>query len=315
MILIITNKDDATADFVAGRLKQSECVRLNSDDLPAAVKIESTESDSAIVIGRRRFAPGDFSGVWYRRPQAITFPGKWDHGECRHAAREYTAGLEGFLALIPEHKWINHPAKNVQAGNKIEQIRRARAMGFRLPRTLITQDPLQLRNFWRRCQGEVIVKPLSFGYIEREPPANDSLIYTNRLRAVDLRRARMINRCPTLFQEQVNKIADIRITVIDGNLQAVEQTATDAGVPRLDIRRDFMQGVKHRAIELPRPIVSKIHRLIRSYKLRFAALDMLRHADLGYVFLEVNPNGQWAWLDALGVSNTRKYLIRALQKD
>ena len=314
MILILTSKDDATADYVTARLRPSAYVRLNSEDLPSALTIESTATGSAITFGRRRFEPTDFTGVWYRRPKAIRFKHRADPGARSHAAAEFTAALEGFLALIPEGRWINHPARNVLAGHKLEQVRRAAALGFKVPRTLITQDAKRLREFWELCGGDVIIKPLSTGYIERATPSEDSLIYTNRLRRSDLMRTTVIRRCPTLFQERIAKSADIRITVVDRNLQAIELTATDEGELRLDIRRNNMVDVKHRATTLPVAVVNQIHRLLAAYGLRFAAIDMIRDVRSNHVFLEVNPNGQWAWLDMAGASNSRDHLIAALQK-
>ncbi|HKB89131.1 MAG TPA: hypothetical protein VKC60_01310, partial [Opitutaceae bacterium] len=225
MILIITSRDDATADFVTARLRRSEYVRLDSEDLPSGVKVECSEKFAAIVIGRKKWAPMDFSGIWYRRPKAITFSGAADKAEAQHAAAEYTAALEGFLALVPSEKWINLPSRNVLAGHKPEQIRRAKNLGFLLPRTLITQDGSRLRKFWKECRGNVIVKPLSSGYIERETPSEDSLIYTNQLKEEDLECDEEIARCPTLFQERISKTADIRITVVDNEIEAVELMA------------------------------------------------------------------------------------------
>jgi len=313
VILILTSKDDATADFVAARLRSSEFFRLDTDDLPGAAKIESTERGSIIRTKGRKFTPEDFSGVWYRRPKAIIFAGGRDKAVARHAAAEYTAALEGFLSLVPVTKWINHPSRNVLAGHKLEQVRRAQRFGFRLPMTLVTQRVGELRRFWKKCHGNVILKPLSTGYIERQPPFEDSLIYTNQLRERDLARAAEIDRCPTLFQERIAKLGDIRITVVDQDVQAVELTALDDGKPRLDIRRNNMFDVKYKRTELPRTLKSKILRLVRSYGLRFAAIDMLWVGQSDYVFLEINPNGQWAWLDMAGATNSRDSLINALK--
>jgi hypothetical protein len=313
VILILTSRDDATADFVVDRLKPSEYVRVDTDDLPSAATIESSDLRSTIRVRRKTLRPEDFSGVWYRRPKAIVFPGGRDKAESRHAAAEYTAALEGFLSLIPEEKWLNHPSRNILASHKLEQVRRARGAGFEVPRTLVTQDAATLLRFWKRCAANVILKPLSGGYLEREAPANDSLIYTNLLREEDLLQTAEIARCPTLFQERVAKRTDVRITVVDDNIQAVELIATDDNEPRLDIRRNNMSDVRCRRMVLPRSLRSKILRLLRSYGLRFAAIDMLQDIRGRYVFLEINPNGQWAWLDMAGASDSRAQLIQALR--
>lgn len=314
VILIITNASDVTADFVVQRLRKSEYIRLDTDSLPKSVRIASDPSRTLVSALRRTFRPEAISGVWYRRPEAIEFSAGTDPAERRHAAAEFTAALEGALALIPSDRWINRPSRNVDAGHKLEQLHRAHCHGFRLPKTLISQDPVAMRAFWKECRGEVIVKPLSSGYIERTGDAPDTLIYTNALRADDLARNAEIRRCPSLLQEKVRKQTDIRVNVVDGTLEAAELRADDAGTPRLDIRRNNMADVTYRQIELPRRLVGRILRLVRSYGLRFAALDFLRHSDGEFVFLELNPNGQWAWLDQAGVTRTRDHLIAALRR-
>lgn len=314
VILIITNASDVTADFVAQRLRKSEYIRLDSDSLPKSVRIASTPERTIVSALRRTLCPETISGVWYRRPDAIEFSGGTDAAERRHAASEFTAALEGTLALIPPDRWINHPSRNVDAGHKLEQLHRAHRLGFRLPKTLISQDPSAVRAFWKECRGAVIIKPLSSGYIERTGNAPDTLIYTNALRVADLARNMEIRRCPSLLQEKVKKQSDIRVNVVDDTLEAAELRADDAGTPRLDIRRNNMTDVTYRPIELPRRLVGKILRLVRSYGLRFAALDFLRHSDGDFVFLELNPNGQWAWLDQAGVTKTRDHLIAALRR-
>lgn len=313
MILILTSRDDATADYVTKRLKRTEFVRLDSDDLPDTVRLLATDEGAWLTIGRRRIAPGDISGVWYRRPKAIAFRGSEDAGTRNHAAAEFTSALEGFLALIPHSRWINHPAQNVQAGYKLEQIKRAAKLGFKVPRSLITQDVRVLHRFWRKCEGNVVIKPLSNGYIDRGSATKDSLIYTNQLRQEDLSRSEDIARCPSLFQERIPKEVDLRVAVVDKTVAAVELIFRENGEQRLDVRRDNMVGVTHRATELPRALVAKVKQLMCSYGLRFGAIDLLRTAGQNYYFLEINPNGQWAWTDIAGASDIRNTLIQALK--
>lgn len=314
MILILTSADDATTDHVTANLRRSEFLRLNSEELPSILTLESTSTRSVIAVRGRRYLPTDFTGVWYRRPKAIHLKHRAPSAERTHAGAEFTAALEGFLALIAEKKWINHPGRNALAGHKLEQVQRASSCGLRVPLTLITQDPKALRKFWDDCEGEVIIKPLSTGYLERVKPSNDSLIYTNALRLSDLRHTSMLRRCPTLFQERIIKSADIRVTIIDQDLQAVEMTAQDDGEARLDIRRNNMADVTHRPVQLPAKVSRQLRRLVTTYGLRFAAIDLLRDIDSNYVFLEINPNGQWAWLDLVGASNSRDPLIAALKQ-
>jgi hypothetical protein len=54
--------------------------------------------------------------------------------------------------------------------------------------------------------------------------------------------------------------------------------------------------------------------LAADYGLRFAAIDMAVALTGEWVFFEVNPNGQWAWLDLVGASDIASSFVRAFSK-
>lgn len=312
MILILTNGDDATADWVCRALKRRAYLRLDTDSLPRQAELRLHDGGFELRANGRWHRSEDFSGVWYRRPKAIRFPGRGSAGVKQHASEEYTAALEAFLATIPRSSWINFPSQNAAAGHKLEQLQRAKKMGFEVPRTLVSQRPAEVRRFWRECDGQVIIKPLSHGQIDHG--TRHELIYTSALRKDDLTRTALIRRCPTLLQERIEKSADIRVTLIDDDIQAAELIARDAGHQRLDIRRNNMVDVEHRRITLPFVIARRLLRLLRSYGLRFGAVDFVRDTEGRWFFLEINPNGQWAWMDLAGVTDSRAALVKSLNR-
>jgi hypothetical protein len=53
----------------------------------------------------------------------------------------------------------------------------------------------------------------------------------------------------------------------------------------------------HEVFVLPEHVEASIHRLMDSFGLNFASLDMIVTPEGEYVFLELNPNGQWLWLE------------------
>jgi len=312
LILILTNGDDATADWVCRAMSKRAYLRLDTDRLPQSAVLRGNDRKVELRANGRWHRPDDFTGVWYRRPRGIRFPGRAPAGEKQHAAGEYTAALEAFLVMIPESLWINSPSRNATASHKLEQLQRAATLGFQVPKTLVTQEPAEVRRFWRRCNGELILKPLSHGQVEHR--SRHELIYTSAFRKDDLKRATLIRRCPTLFQERIAKSTDIRVTVVDDDIQAAELLATDAGSQRLDIRRNNMTDVNHRRTKLPPALSRRLLRLLKSYGLRFGAVDFVRDSAGRWFFLEINPNGQWAWLDLAGVTDSRSALIKSLQR-
>ena len=55
--------------------------------------------------------------------------------------------------------------------------------------------------------------------------------------------------------------------------------------------------MRHEAIELPADIVDKCRALTKALDLRYGAIDLIADRDGRYWFLEINPNGQWAWIE------------------
>jgi hypothetical protein len=314
MILVLTNSDDATADYLLHRLGEANLpyVRFNTDGTLAQTEFSYSPERPVLRIDQRSYSPADIRHVWYRRPEILKHESIPDTPEGKCVLDEWSEALEGFFAHIPSDRWINWPAANALSSRKIEQLTAASRLGFSVPDTLITQDEAAFRAFFEKCDGRVVVKPLGKASIERPDGQTDSIIYTNALSQSDLQDLAIVKACPTFLQRFVEKSADIRITAVDSAIHAVELTAKDNdGRQRCDIRRNNMQDVTYRAIHLPDKVDGMVRRLMSHYGLRFAAIDMVVDVDGRWHFLEVNPNGQWAWLDLCGVTTIYKSFIES----
>jgi glutathione synthase/RimK-type ligase-like ATP-grasp enzyme len=314
MLLILSNSEDVTADYLGSVLALSgaEFLRLDTDTVLQRAAFAYEASGPLVRVDGVWYPPSCFSNVWYRRPERLKHPQIDNTPEGRFVLEEWSEALEGFLALIEEPKWVNHPSRNVRASHKLEQLTRATSLGLTVPDTLVTQDPDRLREFFARHAGQVIVKPMASGYVERPEGERDSLIYTNRVRADHLADLDDLRACPTLFQQFIEKRCDVRITAVDGDLHAVGMTAQEPdGTQRCDIRRNNMEDVAYQPVTLPEGVRSQLENLLASYGLRFAAIDMAVATDGEWVFFEVNPNGQWAWLDLAGATNIAASFVDA----
>ena len=315
MLLVLTNSKDVTADYLLARLTDESVsfVRFDTDHALSHVELNYRPGRPQLNIDGVEFAPSDFSSVWYRRPEKLISPTPGaPTPETQCALDEWSEGLEAFFAHIPRSRWMNHPAANAKASRKLEQLTTAQKIGFTIPDTLVTQNAGQLRDFFRVHNGEIIVKPMGRAYVERPLEENDTLIYTNQVPASELDDLADLSVCPTLFQQGIRKKSDVRITVIDSHVYAFELNAYDeTGRQRCDIRRNNMADVIYRAIKLPVSVDTAVRKLVSYYELRFAAIDMAVADDGTWYFFEVNPNGQWAWLDLCGVSEIYRSFIRS----
>jgi len=316
-VLVLTNSRDKTADFLSGKLHEIGVpfVRLNTDGLADSTVLSATQSTSDLVVDGRAYTADSFAHVWLRRPQPLTLHLSSDPAENSHIQREWSAAVEGWLARIPPPRWINHPVANVSASYKIEQLFRAERLGLCVPDTLVTQSFEEAKRFYDAHGGAIVVKPITGGYIERDDPNADTVIYTQVVSSEKLSLFPAGIACPTLLQQRVRKKCDVRVTVLDEDLHAVALTAigTAAGQP-LDVRQNNFIDIDHEPIKLPDVVESRIRDYVRSYGLRFAAIDMAVDDRDAWVFFELNPNGEWAWLDLAGAADIARSFIKTFRR-
>lgn len=299
-VLLLTNSADATSDYLEDGITAAgiSVARYNTD-----VDLHDTQFSyhfGSMVMrwGAIELRPENVSHVVFRRPKPFQPHVQGDKFQVQHAGDEWAEVWESFLSAVPYELWINHPSRNFAASHKIEQISRANQFGLKVPQTIVTSIPDVALEFCRKYTKGVVVKPLASGYIERDNPDHDTLIYTRAFEQQDMGIIDRIKSCPVMFQERIDKIIDVRLTVLDGQMIAAGLKAYDYNDnQRLDIRRFNMSDVKYENINIPNEVKTKTKFLMDSYGLRFAAIDFAVDFDGKWVFFEINPNGQWAWMD------------------
>lgn len=65
----------------------------------------------------------------------------------------------------------------------------------------------------------------------------------------------------------------------------------------VDWRKGGRIDLRHQVIELPSSIATSCLALVAKLNLKFGAIDLICDQEDNYWFLEINPNGQWAWIE------------------
>jgi len=316
MLLAVSNSRDETVDYLLRRFDTASIpyIRLDSDTLHDRARIEYGSDGPYLIYDGRPYFPSQFAQVWLRRPERLRVSIGHDDAEREHTRLEWTEAVEGFLTQIPPTRWINHPTANSVAAHKLDQLSRAEVLGLDIPPTLVTQDVDKAREFARRHKYEIIAKPLASGYLERQN-GNDSLIYTSAVSEQDLIDSGSWWGCPTLFQKRIKKTTDIRATILDQTIlaYAIDRKTPD-GAQQLDVRTDNMSNASYRQVAVPQAIRDRLLALIAAYRLRFAAVDFVVDDRGRWIFLEINPNGQWAWLDLFGGAEIWRLFVDAVRR-
>jgi glutathione synthase/RimK-type ligase-like ATP-grasp enzyme len=118
---------------------------------------------------------------------------------------------------------------------------------------------------------------------------------------------------PYLIQHFIDKAHDIRVVVVGEELFAVAIDSQVRVETSVDLRAGgSLRDLPHRQVDLPRRVRGALLRLCASLHLRFAAIDLVIDHGGRHWFLELNPNGQWAWLEEAAGVQVTEALVREL---
>jgi glutathione synthase/RimK-type ligase-like ATP-grasp enzyme len=315
MILILSNKWDVTVDFVVKELQSREYpyLRLNTEDLPE-LSVTTDLSDFSVTVEKEGDTVNiseEVGVVWYRRPgKPFEFTEeKPDQGTVEYIREQWSAWLKS-LQTIPGIKWVNHPTDNDRMESKIHQLRLADNLGFRTPKTVVSNEGSDIVEMFEQRDGAVISKALASPLINASD--QEEFVFSQYLDEPPAEDDESLEVCPTIFQEPLLPKIDYRVTVIGDTVLPVKIEGEDGEKVPVDWRTE-KEDVRFVEEDLPKHIENLCRRYVDEAGLVFGAIDLVKTDD-EFVFLEINPNGEWGWLqkpwDIPVAENLTELLIR-----
>ncbi|MCQ8195180.1 ATP-grasp ribosomal peptide maturase [Streptomyces rugosispiralis] len=291
-IVVVTNIDDPTADLVIAELhgRGVPVVRFDSGDFPATLSCSAYIGGTDVWQGSlrtpsRRAELGSVRSVYYRRPSGFAFP-HLNRQDERFAVAQARYGLGGILTSLPDCLYVNHPNRIGDAEYKPAGLAAAAAAGFVLPPTLITNVPDDARAFVKENRS-VIFKPLSVPLYLIDGVAQTVPVREVTVDEIDDSVAGTMH----CFQARVDKVADVRVTVIGKRIFAVR---IDSGL--LDWRTDYSTHM-YSPVSVPLAMERAMRAYLKHFGLVFGAFDFALAESGEWTFIECNPSGQWAWME------------------
>ncbi|WP_329483094.1 hypothetical protein OG555_12965 [Kribbella sp. NBC_01484] len=308
-ILVLTHDDDPTADVVLHELNSrgTPFVRCDPGNFPVTLKLAARlGSGQGSWEGSLDGAPrgidlGSVRAVYYRRPSDFRSPAGLAKSDQEFVTAQARHGVPGVLAGLSGVTWLNHPAAMADARVKPYQLAVASRCGLQIPATLITNDPATVTDFASDVGGRIITKSLAT-MVTIDDELGSGVLFTTEV-AEEHWTDPGIATTAHLFQELVDGV-DVRLTAVGEKLFAAEINPTGSDGP-LDIRAHH-ENVAYQTVEIPIGVKTAVLDLLYRLGLTFAALDF-RVGPSGWVFLEANPNGQWAFVPQL-----REVIARAI---
>jgi glutathione synthase/RimK-type ligase-like ATP-grasp enzyme len=285
--------------------------RFNQADFPRLqAGFDPLRPEDGVFIDEAgdRIAWGEVAAawIWHPAPFRLDNPPGPPGEPARFAAEACAWACRSILGFLGETAFlVNPPDRSARAGDKGLQLRAARRLGFSVLETLVTNSPDEALAFCRR-HGQVVFKTLNPPRVGRG--GGRSWISTSLLGPRDLDALDGLRQCPGIFQPRLPKRFDLRVTLVGRRVFPVEIHSQDHGETAVDFRRCWARGIAldHRVHALPEVVRDRCLALARTLGLAYCALDLVVTPAEDYVFLEVNPSGQYGWIEhAAGLPITR----------
>jgi hypothetical protein len=264
------------AIVAADRIPAAGGLTWHDEDGPCTLP---TEDGSMVEASELRL-------IWWRRcrgavevPDTVTAPAMREL-----VAKDSLSALRGVLLSGFTGTWLSDPLATERAQNKLLQLRVARAAGLRVPRTLVSSDPDRIREFTREQGGTVIAKTLTgvLGLgLEAGRVRLDSLTDDDELRL-----------SPTIYQEEIAGESHLRVMLFGDRVHAARISSA-----ALDWR--LASDMRVEPIELDQMLADMLRAVVSRLGLRMGVFDLKLTPEGRPVFLEVNPQGQFLFVEGM----------------
>jgi glutathione synthase/RimK-type ligase-like ATP-grasp enzyme len=292
-VAILTVRDDLHAHVIRKALADRhgvDCVIVETDCLPGSRGLTWDSGDA-----RPPVLPTDdgdlldvraLEVIWWRRVNSpLRLPAETtDPTHVDLIANDTRMALLGLVANEFRGVWVNNPQATRYAENKLIQLRAAQRAGFRVPRTLVSQDPEQIRRFCAELDHRVIIKAVKG--TTRSPVM--TVMVSDALLAADA----SMRLSPAIYQECVPGTRHLRVCCFGDAVHAAQLEAE-----ALDWRGDL--NIPFRPTYLGPVVEARLRAVLADLGLRMGIFDFKLTDDGEPVWLEVNPQGQFLFVEGL----------------
>lgn len=286
-VLIISNKFDFSTDLVTHQLNvlKVEYLRINRDQFDDyIIELNPLEPRMSIVIDDIEFIIDEdhLKSIFFRAPTFLRDIFQKEATAEEQLFRTQWAAFIRALTVFENAVWVNNPVDTYKAEIKALQLKYAKEVGLLTPSTIIT-------NATKKTSGAVLaIKSIDTAIVSTGD--REAFVYTSIVEGDNLQDAKYTS--PFFIQKALTPKVDVRLTIVGAEILAVYIHGGD-GIP--GDWRNFGKELSYEVFELPLDIKMKCLNFTAKFNLKYAAIDLVLY-DSNYYFIEVNPTGEWAWL-------------------
>lgn len=301
-VVIISDLEDLHADCVVSKLQRrgAEVIRLSPiDDFGKEFFLSSAPGHGdSLILGGTKIQLSEVSGVYCRTaverlPESFAARNYLE----KYCIEEESSAWLTALLLIPSQLWINDPRHEIWSDVKSYSLLVAQKIGIRVPPFIISN--LLSRSEQFAATGRLVIKPISEASLAHQdgmfldvPSFTSFDSVGTSLFCLEKFGPDEVDGTPFLLQRYIRRHEEYRITIADDRIISAK---ADIESSIIDIKDSIEH--KYALCQLSHDLEELLHRLMNALGLRVCTFDMVR-AENGDVFLvDINPSGNWLWLD------------------
>lgn len=291
MVLIISNSQDRSTTKVIQWLEYYKCkwFRINAEDI---VSIEFDVDDLCFLLDGVRLKLSEIKSVWYRRgfinsnlfKKIKVDPNSHPDDINNFLNHEHEHLKQYVYFLLSRKKSLNLYGQ--AEVNKLIITDLASEYGLEVPKSFI----LDSLDTLLQIKENLITKTIS---------GNPSVFYKNSsgvlyTSVVNIQESMTDSFSPSLFQELIEKKYELRIFYLDGHFNSMAIFSQGNDQTKIDFRKyNMIKPNRNVPFLLPKNIKEKLKKLMKKLNLNCGSIDMIYSKQNKFVFVEVNPIGQF----------------------
>lgn len=302
MIFIISDKHDVHADVVIDKIVQKglEYFRFNLDvESLKETEINYDCSNWRIYQNSRSITDDEIEVVWFRRAFVELLLEEKDCKDVNFLVwkNEWNKILLGFYLSLSSKPTLCPLKASYAAENKFFQYNVAKSIGFNIPEFITSNIKSELQSFCDSKNNNVVLKLHHQDFYQVDNKYQG--LYVNKISSIDLNEFNEKEENPITIQKYVSKKYEVRYTVVDSKHFCCRIDSQASTQTQIDWRRYDIPNTPHLPIKPPNEIINKVNMMMRELNINYGAFDFIVDKNSKWHFLEVNPMGQWLWIEDL----------------
>jgi hypothetical protein len=286
-VLLVSNRFDFSTDFIAVELKKQsiEYIRINRDELkdysiefnPIIPELKAEYKGLTFMLSTKYL-----KSIYYRAPTFLRDIFQESLTEDDQLIRTQWTAFVRSLCVFDKIKWLNNPVDIYKAEIKPYQLYLANKFGIKVPKTIISNSTFKIGSEY------IAIKSIDTAIVSKGE--EEGFVYTEIYKNDELEIEKFTS--PFFNQQGLVPKLDIRVTVVENNAIAIK-IFSNTEIEE-DWRR-YKNKLNYSVFELPKKIEDFCIEFVKALNLKFGAIDLILH-NKEYYFIEINPTGEWSWL-------------------